>query len=272
MSTSTGMPVWYELASADVARAKAFYDAVAGWTIVTDAMPLPHGGSYGMIGRSDGGNAGGVMGLSADMVAGGARAGWYAYFHVADVDATLAAMQADGATVHMPATTMEGAGRMAMLADPCGAAFYIMTPQPPADAPDATSDVFSVDRPQHIRWNELSTTDPAGAIAFYTRHLGWTQQGAMPMGALGDYAFIQAGGTGIGAIMPCMPQSPASQWLCYIGVADIDRAAQTVAAAGGAMVTQPTPIPGGEFSACAVDPEGVAFGIVGPRIGEGSST
>ena len=119
---------------------------------------------------------------------------------------------------------MEGVGRMAMVADPWGALFYIMTPTPPADQPDATSDVFSVDQPQHVRWNDLASSDQDGAIAFYTKHFGWTQQGAMPMGEMGDYKFIQFDGVGIGAIMRKLPQRPGIGWTFYIGVDDIDRA------------------------------------------------
>lgn len=261
-----GMPIWYELMTSDPAGAKAFYDAVVGWDIDATGTDMPNGARYGMIRRSDGGHAGGLLGMTSAMVGDGARPGWIAYFHVDDVDVGVAAMLADGATVHMPAMTMPGVGRMAMLTDPWGAAFYVMTPQPPEGATDAVSDVFSVDRPQHVRWNELSTTDHAGAIAFYTRHFGWRQQGAMPMGDLGEYSFIQFGGTGIGAIMPKMPQAPASQWLHYIGVDDIDRAAAAVTAGGGTLFMDPMEIPGGEYSLTASDPQGAVFGLVGPRM------
>jgi hypothetical protein len=41
-----------------------------------------------------------------------------------------------------------------------------MRPTPPEVQPDAVSDVFSVDQPQHVRWNELTTSDPEGAADF----------------------------------------------------------------------------------------------------------
>ena len=90
------------------------------------------------------------------MLGGGARPGWLGYLDVADVDAAVSAMVADGASVHMPPTNMPGVGRLAMVADPTGAPFYLMKPTPPPDRPDAVSDVFSVDRPHHVRWNELT--------------------------------------------------------------------------------------------------------------------
>jgi hypothetical protein len=263
MSDTHGKFIWYELLTNDVAGAKRFYDAVVGWDIEgQSAMP---GMDYRMIRRSDGGEAGGVMTLSAEMTAGGARPGWLGYLSVEDVDATVAAVQADGGAVHMPPTTMDGIGRMALVTDPQGAPFYVMRPTPPTDQPDAVSDVFSVDQPQHVRWNELASSDPEAALAFYSRHFGWTQQGAMPMGELGDYRFLQHGGVGIGALMNLMPGMPASSWTYYIGVEDIDRALEAVSGGGGQVLAGPDQIPGGEYSLTAIDPQGAAFGLVGPR-------
>ena len=51
---------------------------------------------------------------------------WLVYFEVADADAAVAAAQGAGATLVVPPTTMEGAGRFAALSDPQGAAFAII--------------------------------------------------------------------------------------------------------------------------------------------------
>jgi predicted enzyme related to lactoylglutathione lyase len=140
-----------------------------------------------------------------------------------------------------------------------------MDPTTPEGQPDARSDVFSVDQPQRVRWNELATTDPDAALDFYRDQFGWTQEGAMPMGEMGDYRFIQANGVNIGAVMNKPPQLPVSKWTYYFGVEDIDRAAEAVKTGGGQVVNGPMEIPGGEFAANAIDPQGAAFGLVGPR-------
>jgi len=265
MAEGQGSFVWYELLTDDVAAAKRFYDAVTGWDI--EAQSGVPGMDYRMIRRSDGGNAGGVMAIDEAMRNHGARPTWLGYIAVDDVDAQVAAVQADGGTVMMPAWDIPGIGRIAMVTDPQGAPFYLMRPTPPADQPDATSDVFSVDQAQHVRWNELSSSDADAATDFYTRHFGWTQQGEMPMGELGSYRFIQHGGIGIGAIMPRMPHAPVGGWTYYIGVDDIDRATAAVTAGGGQILHGPQQIPGGEYSLSGVDPQGAAFGLVGPRKG-----
>ena len=254
--------IWYELLTTNIAAAKRFYDAVVGWNI-QDKSDFPN--DYRMIGRSDGKFAGGAMQLSEESKEHGARPCWLGYILVPDVDASVASISAEGGQVHMPAFDIPGVGRVAMVTDPQGAPFYIMKPQPPEGDPDAKSDVFSPTEAQRVRWNELSTTDQDGAIDFYKRQFGWNQEGAMPMGEMGDYRFIQANGVNIGAIMRKPPQRPVSVWSYYIGVDDIDRAIQAITEGGGQVLNGPNEIPGGEFALNAIDPQGAAFGIVGPR-------
>lgn len=257
-----GQLIWYELITPDPVAAKAFYDDVVGWTI----EPQPSGEmDYRMIGRSDGGNAGGVMRLTDEMASHGARPTWLAYVNVADVDECVAAIEQAGGKTLMAAFDIPGIGRIALIADPQGAPFYVMKPTPPEGRENAQSDVFSVDQPQHVRWNELSTTDPDGAIAFYSNQFGWTQEGDMDMGEAGKYRFIQNRGTTIGAVMPKPAQRPVSSWTYYIGVDDIDRATEAVKAGGGNVLVGPMEIPGGEYAVNAMDPQGASFGLVGPR-------
>jgi predicted enzyme related to lactoylglutathione lyase len=257
-----GQLIWYELMTPDAEASKRFYDAVVGWNI---GEPVDEFQGYRMIGRSDGGSAGGVLPLTDEMRQHGARPIWLGYIGVDDVEGAIAAIEQAGGKVMMAATDIPNVGRIAMVSDPQGAPFYIMKPIPPADDPNAKSDVFSVDRPQHIRWNELATTDQDGAIDFYGKQFGWRQEGAMPMGDMGDYKFLYAGGTRIGAVMRKPPQLPVSLWSYYIGVDDIDRAADAVKSGGGQILHGPMEIPGGEFSLNAIDPQGAAFGLVGPR-------
>lgn len=261
MSTPANF-IWYELMTSDPAGAAAFYGAVVGWTIASHADPAAGDMDYRMIGRSDGGNAGGVLALNADMLAGGARPIWIGYLEVDDVDAAVDAIKADGGAVQMPATDLP-VGRIAMVTDPQGAPFYIMDPIPPEGGGE--SDVFSVTEPQRVRWNELSTSDPDAVVAFYTKHFGWGQEGEMDMGEMGAYRFIQCGDVGIDAVMPLMQGMPLSMWSYYIGVDDIDRARAAVTANGGTITNEPMEIPGGEYAMNAIDPQGAHVGFVGPR-------
>ena len=263
MPNPLGSFIWYELMTEDVPAAKRFYDSVVGWDI--DLNPVAPGVNYRMIKRSDGKMAGGILELDDEMRSGGARPIWLGYLNTDDVDAKVEAIKADGGEIMMSPWDQPGVGRLAMVTGPEGAPIYLMDPIPPEGDANATSDVFSVDQPQHVRWNELWSSDPAKSIGFYKEHFGWDQEGEMPMGEMGNYQFFQHAGIAIGAVMPTMPDVPRSMWNFYIGVDDIDRAAEAVKAGGGQVIHGPQEIPGGEYSVNGIDPQSAFFGLVGPR-------
>jgi len=257
MTNPHGSFIWYELMTADPRAAKAFYDSVVGWNI--DAEPAPGGMDYRMIGAADG-QAGGVMAINADMIAGGARPTWLGYFGVDDVDATVAGIVADGGQVHLPAFDIPGIGRIAMVTDPQGVPFYVMR-----GASSETSHAYQRQGLGHVSWNELLAPDPDAALAFYAKHFGIRQVGSMPMGEMGDYTFIAHGSDdeAIGAVMRTPPQGH-SGWGFYFRVPDVQAAKAAVEAGGGKLLQEPMQVPGGEMVFSAVDPEGVPFGIVAP--------
>jgi len=260
--SAQGQLIWYELMTPDGDTSKAFYDQVIGWQI---GEPVAEYQGYRMIGRGDGGFAGGVLQLTDEMKQHGARPTWLGYIGVDDADAAVASIEQAGGKALMPAFDIPKVGRVAMVTDPQGVPFYVMKPIPPEGQENQQSDVFSVDQPQRVRWNELATDDPDGAIRFYGDQFGWNQEGDMDMGEMGKYRFIQNRGTTIGAVMKRPPQLPVSKWTYYFGVEDIDRAAEAVKSGGGQVVNGPMEIPGGEFAVNAIDPQGAAFGLVGPR-------
>ncbi len=259
-SEAHGSHIWYELMTTDPDGAKRFYDAVIGW----DIGPPHDDIGYRMIGRSDGGNAGGVLPLDAEMQAHGARPMWTAYIAVDDVDGTVAEVEAKGGRTLMPPRQIDQVGRIAMVADPQGHAFYMMTPTPPADDLDAKSDVFSPDQPQRVSWNELSTPDPAAARRFYGELFGWVSDDFMDMGEYGEYRFFDYGGTRIGAVCGVMPGGSGG-WRYYVLVPSIGRAIEAVKAGGGQVSVGPHEVPGGDHIIIGHDPQGAEFALVGKQ-------
>lgn len=251
---------WYELMTTDASSAADFYGKVIGWSVsAPDPSSLM---DYRMIVRSDGGPTGGLLPLTAQMQAGGARPAWVPYLAVADFAAGLAALEADGAQVLMPRTDI-AEGSFAMLTDPQGAAFYLMQPRPPEGSPDGQSHAFKADGVQHARWNELATSGPAAAKAFYARHFDFEFNTFMPMGPAGNYDFIDFDGQQVGAVMPLMDPARPPSWLTYFGVASASAAKAAIVAAGGTVLMGPHQVPTGNWVVAATDPQGAAFGIVG---------
>ena len=265
MTDTQGHPIWYELMTPDPASVAPFYRAVLGWDIPAEGQPMPNGSEYRQIGRPDGGAAGGVLRLTPEMTDHGARPAWVPYFHVEDVDAAARKATDLGGRTFMPPWSIAGIGRLAMIGDPQGAAFYLMDPTPPADKPDMQSDVFQAKTPGHCCWNELETTDEPGATAFYTALFGWGMEQSMPMGENGEYRFIEQGGEQIGAINPLMADYMTVGWLPYFGVADIAAALSAAEASGGTITHGIHQVPDGDFIFTATDPAGAHVAFVGPK-------
>ncbi|MEO8314576.1 MAG: VOC family protein [Pseudomonadota bacterium] len=263
---STGTFIWYELMTTDPGSAAKFYGAVVGWKIPDQPNPMPAGRDYRMIGRSDGGSAGGVLKLSPDMVKHGAMPCWMGYLHVADVDAAVKAISADGGKVLMPRMDLP-VGSIAMVADPMGTPFYMMNPIPPPGKPEGKSDVFDVKAVQRVRWNELASPDLVRAKTFYAKHFNFQFNDVMPMGPMGDYCFIDHDGVRLGAIMAKQPSnpSPIGTWMFYFGVPSVSAARRAITAGGGKIMLDMLEVPGGDWIVVAADPAGATFGVAGPK-------
>ena len=257
MANKHGDFIWYELMTSDSDGAQRFYADVIGWDVLDSGNTEM---DYRLFDAGDGQIAG-MLQLSDEMRANGARPTWLGYIAVDDVDTSVDSIVKAGGSVQMPATDIPNVGRLAMLADPQGAPFYVMR-----GVSDEASTALASDRPRpgHCAWNELATSDPAAGLAFYAEQFGWKRDGKMDLGPIGKYELLQHGAV-IGAIMPKPPEIPASGWTFYFRVSEIDAAAERVGSAGGRAVLGPREIPGGDLVLNAVDPQGASFALVGAR-------
>lgn len=257
MTNPHGTPIWYELITGDPDAAGAFYQKVIGWRDGGCPGATAEGtGDYHIYLAPDGQ---GVAGMMKTPEGAPPEPGWFSYIGVDDVDAAAGKIAAAGGSIHMPPTTIEGVGRMAMVADPQGVVFYVMKGSSPEG-----STAFKRMAPGHGEWNELQTSDDQAALAFYGDQFGWTKDGAMPMGEMGDYSFLGHDGGIIGAVMKA-PSGEAPGWNYFFRVGDIDEAKQRIEEAGGSIVQGPHEVPGGDFVIYAKDPQGAKFGVVGSR-------
>lgn len=107
---------WMELASRNVAGAKAFYTGLFGWGL-KDSEEYPE---FVLGGRS----IGGILPIRAEM--GAMPAAWGVYWQVADCDGAVAKAKALGGAVLMGPRDIEKVGRFAVIQDPQGAMFSII--------------------------------------------------------------------------------------------------------------------------------------------------
>ncbi|KQM21550.1 VOC family protein [Novosphingobium sp. Leaf2] len=261
MTTGSGTPVWFELNVPDTGAAERFYTAITGWSVAQS--PVAEHGGYRIASAPDGMPVAGMMTSPPGAPAFG---GWAVYLGVDDTDAFAARVKALGGSVNFGPMDIPHVGRFAVCADPQGVVFFIMT-----GAGEDTSKAFlqmeGGGSLGHAVWIELATPDTDAAFVFYGDLFGWTKAGAMPMGPMGDYAFIGAGALNPGAIMSSTATGAPAGWTWYVEVADIDDAVEAVRANGGAVIQGPDQIPGGNYSVKLVDPQHYPFGMVGPRHG-----
>lgn len=262
MATHVGSFVWYELMTADAEVAARFYGAVVGWTVTAPDPLSPV--DYRHFVRDDGSHAGGILPLTAAMRAEGAHPAWVPYFAVEDIDAAVAAILADGGRQLGPRMDI-AEGSFAMVTDPSGTPFYLMKPIPPASQPDAVSRAFDPAAAQHVRWNELPAIDLAGALDFYARHFGFDFARTMPMGAAGNYHFIDHHGQTLGGVYQRQDPADPPLWRALFGVPSALAAKAAIEAEGGKVVFGPHEVPGGLWVVNAIDPDGALFGVVGPK-------
>ena len=257
MTEKPGQFIWYELMTKDIDAAAKFYGAVIGWT-VGGGDPVATGIDYRHwdIG---GETIGGLMEIPQEAAAHGMRPIWLGYVSVPDVDKAILEIKAAGGEIHMPPMDIPGTGRFAMVSDPQGAAFYVMTP-----IGTGPSTSYAMGRTGHGGWNELHSSDGAAAIEFYKSQFGWEQSAALDMGPMGAYRLFNTGGEAVGGMMTSNGYG-RPLWLYYFMVEEINAAKARVEAAGGAILNGPHEVPGGAWIIQGRDPQGAAFALVGPN-------
>jgi predicted enzyme related to lactoylglutathione lyase len=256
-SPGDGLFLWYELMTNDAPAAVDFYRRIVGWNAADAGGP---NGGYTILSAGERGVAG-VMALPEQACAAGARPTWLGYIQVADADATAERIVAAGGSIHRAPADIPTVGRFAVVADPGGAVFQILSPFPddgpaPAD-PDA---------PGMVSWRELySGNGQEAAFAFYSGLFGWETMTEMPMGDMGVYRIFGRDGVQMGGMMDKPADMPTAAWGFYFNVDAIDAGAERVRAAGGQVVVDPHEVPGGSWIIQGVDPQGASFALVAPR-------
>ena len=121
-------------------------------------------------------------------------------------------------------------------------------------------------------WQDLFTTDPKAAEAFYGALFGWAVNPMpMPGDMGGTYDILENQGQGFGGCMPLFPGMSGPHWVPYISVPgdDVDAAVARAAAAGGTVIQPPEDIPTVGRFASILDPDGTATNPFAPIPPEG---
>jgi uncharacterized protein len=252
-----GVPCWVDTWQPDAATAAAFYERLLGWEteLTTEAGAGPgylmcrlRGRDVAAIGEGGG-------------VAPPAPAAWTTYVQVADVDETVTKASAAGGAVPAPPVDSLDGGRIAVLADPAGAALGVW-------APGTHGGAQLVNEPGAWAMSVLLCDEPDAVGGFYAATFGWTGE---PF-ALGDAEGTLWRLDGYVGGEPAQPvprdvvavMAPAfgrpAAWAVNFWVDDADAIAARAPELGGTVVAGPfdTPI---SRDAVIADPAGAVFSV-----------
>ena len=246
-----GKFVWFELASSDLKKAQAFYGEVLGWKAV--AFPLG-AATYEMIFAGETPDT--MVGGYVPARGGGGRSQWIAYVSVENVDAAVSTATACGGTLLEPPRDLPGVGRAAKIADPSGAAFALFK-SANGDPPDVLSAP-----PGRFIWNELHTTDPEKALAFYERVVGFSNR-SVPSPA-GRYHILSEGGVDRGGITSHLRPGSSPHWQPVVSVDDVDGAVARARKLGARIPVPPEDMPGIGRLGLMEDPMGAVIALMKP--------
>ncbi len=247
MKLPHGLFGWIDLMTTDVPAAKTFYGELFGWT----SQDLPMGPDYAYTQFSKDGKL--VAGMGP-MAPGGPEMPvvWSSYVIVEDADAIVAASTAAGGQVIAPAMTIMDQGRMAVIADPSGAAVGVWQPMEHEGA-----ELFNA--PGSLTWNELQTRDLDAAMAFYAEVFGWLWEPGPDAG----YQMASTPVPGAEPRMNCgampmppgVPEEAPSFWAVYFAVEDCDSSLALAESLGGTVFLPAMDMGPGRFGG-VLDPMG----------------
>jgi uncharacterized protein len=124
-------------------------------------------------------------------------------------------------------------------------------------------DIGMVDYQGRFTWYELMTTDMAAARVFYAKVLGWQAQDASTPDLA--YTLFTTDKTSVSGLMDLPEEArkmgATPRWMGYVGVNDVDAAADRIKQLGGAVYVPPTDSNIGRISVIA-DPQMATLALV----------
>ena len=260
-----GVPCWVDTWQPDAEAAVAFYTGLFGWE-AEDTMPPDVPGQHFMC-RLRGRDVGAI---ASRPHAAPPSSAWNTYVWVDDAtEAASRAGAAGGSVLMEPIESLDG-GRIAVIADPAGAAIGVWQP-------GAHRGTQLVNEPGAWSMSALTTTDPDGSKSFYGAVFGWETEtfdlgdAQMTMWKLPGYV----GGEPqqpvardvIATMLPTNGDGGDSQpqWNVDFWIRDVDEAARKAVDLGGKVLSGPSDVPNvGMRQAAIADPQGAVVSLTQP--------
>jgi predicted enzyme related to lactoylglutathione lyase len=245
-----GAPCWVSLMARDLDTAMDFYGPLLGWRF--EAGP-DRWGRYCRAVVDDIAVAGlGEVARTWEL-----PVAWTTYFGTDDADQVSARVRERGGTMVMGPLAFD-AGRLALAADPNGAAFGVWQGRP-----GPASDLA---RPGALAWSELRTADAFAAALFYGAVFGWDLADDLDVAWEHDRVLLQGAGRTLASLNGGGSQGAPDprirpRWHVFFAVTDADATARSAAELGGTVAAEAHDSPMGRVAQLR-DREGGLFWVV----------
>ncbi len=250
-ASSLGRFVWHELFTPDVETTKAFYAELLGWTF--DEVATAHGPYTTVI--VDGIARAGVCSTPHLQV----PAHFMGYVAVEDLEtAAQATVRAGGSVLGGPLETPV-VGPQLIVSDATGANLSLVPAGPRWQLDDL--DASAPRSLGSLSWNQLSSSDPERAKAFYAEVLGWAP---LPFGRGLDIEGLGRPQEPLAAGLLAGSARVPSHWLTYLAVEDMTAARWRLRKLGGKLLLDDAPVPGLGIISIFRDKTGAVAGLLAP--------
>ncbi len=246
-----GKVIFVELVTPDIEAAKQFYAGLFGWTF----KDIEAGGKEYAEAFLDGRPVAGMF--QRKLPAGKHRQpAWLGFFSVSDVNAAKKVALQNGAKVLFGPHNIPDRGSEAVLADPQGAVFAVLSSSS-GDPPDVLA------APGEWIWSSLITSDPDADAAFYQKLFGY-EVFELPASGSARHLLLASGNYARASVnsLPANRPNLHPRWLNFIRVEDAVKMTAKVAALGGRVLVQPRTDRQGGKVAVVADPSGAPFGLL----------
>lgn len=246
-----GKIIWADLATPDLAVAESFYSGMFGWTF----QAIHTGDVEYAVARAPDGDA--VAGLVKKPVPtdDNRQSAWLTFIAVRDVDAAERTALSNGAKSVSKPKTYAGRGRQAVLADPDGAVFAILSSSSgdPAD---------SLSPPGEWIWSSLLAQDPDREATFYQTLFRYDLYD-LPKEDGASHVILSSDEFARASVNP-LPSGGHRRphWLNFVRVVSADDAAAKAVSLGGKVLVQPFEDRHGGKVAVIADPAGAPVGVM----------
>jgi predicted enzyme related to lactoylglutathione lyase len=244
----TGKFVWFDLFTNDLEASGRFYEELFGWAF----HPGEFGGTSVHTIHREGVPIGNAVQINREKSK-VRKSRWLGYVSVEDVDQSTMVVKENDGTVHINPKELPNRGRVAVVTDPQGAVFAMVTASEGDPLDQGIMENFWLG-------SELWTSHVDSALNFYGFLVGYEKR-SVDVKSGETYSLLVKDGQPRAGMVEIPWDDVKPNWVPYIAVEDVIAIADKAEQLGGTLLIAPDPKVREGTAAIISDPDGAVFGV-----------